>query len=72
MSVNDCPDDIFSVGPVVSAQYLLKYSTFLKKFFFFFTKLSMVVYYDEVMCHVKNWFIVFGVKVKTRAYIIKI
>ena len=41
MSVNVCPDDIFSVCPIVSAQYPLNFSTF------FF----MVVCYREAMCH---------------------
>ena len=49
MSVNVCPDDIFSL--IVSAQYLLNRSTIKK---FFFTKLGMVVYYHEAMCHAEE------------------
>ena len=48
MSVNVCPDDIFSVCPIVSAQYLINRSTI------FFTKLTIVVYYHEAMCHAEK------------------
>ena len=49
MSVNVCPDDMFSVCVIVSAQYLLNHSTI-----FFYTKLGMVVYYNESMCHAEK------------------
>ena len=38
------------VCPIVSAQYLLNHSTF----FFFFTKLGIVVYYHESMCRAEK------------------
>ena len=50
--VSECPDDIFSVCPIVSAQFLHNCSTIS---FFFFTKLGRVVYYyHEAMCHVEK------------------
>ena len=50
MSVNVCPDDIFSMCPIVSTQYLLNRSTI-----FFLTKLGMVMmYYYEVVCLAKK------------------
>ena len=42
--MNVCPEDTFSVCPIMSAQYLLYHSTIV------LTKLGMVVYYHEVMC----------------------
>ena len=48
MSVNVCPDDIFSVCLIVSAQYLLNHSAI------FSTKHGMLVYYHEAMCHAKK------------------
>ena len=48
MSVNVCLDDIFSVCPIVSAQYLVN------RWAIFFTKLGMVVYYHEAMCPVEK------------------
>ena len=45
-----CLDDIFSLCQIASAQYLLNSSPI----FFFFTKLGMVVYYHEVMCHAEK------------------
>ena len=51
-NVSECPDDIFSVCPIVSAQFLHNCSTIS---FFFFTKLGRVVYYyHEAMCHVEK------------------
>ena len=59
-------DNIFSVCPIVSTQYLLNCSTILFIFLFFYfiqlinlfifcnTKLGMVVYYDEAMCHAEK------------------
>ena len=38
-----------SVCPIVSVQYLLNRSTI-----FFLTKLGVVVYYHEAMCHVEK------------------
>ena len=43
------PSVVLSVCPIVSAQYLLNRSTI-----FFFTKLGIVVYYDELMCHAEK------------------
>ena len=67
MSVNVCPDDIFSVCVIVSAQYLLNHSTI-----FFYTKLGMVVYYHEAMCHAEKLVHCLNVKVTGKAFIIKI
>ena len=39
--------------PIMLAQCLLNRTT-IKKIFFFFTKLGMVVYYHEMMCHVRK------------------
>ena len=44
MSVDVCQDVIFSVCPITSAHYLLNRPIIL-------TKLCMVVYYHEPMCH---------------------
>ena len=49
MSVNVCPDDI-SVCPIMSVQHLLNHSTF-----FFLTKLGIVVYHHEAMCHAEKF-----------------
>ena len=49
MSVNVCPDDIFSMCPIVSAQYPEPLNHF-----YFGTKLVMVVYYHEAMCHAEK------------------
>ena len=49
MLVNAFPDYIFSVCLIVSAQYRLNCSTF-----FFLTKLGIMVYYREVMCHAEK------------------
>ena len=50
MSVNVFPDDILSVCPIVSARSIspepLNH--------FFYTKLGIVVYYHESMCHVEK------------------
>ena len=51
MSVNVHPDDVFSVCPIMSAQYLLNRSTF---FLFFFSKLGIVVYYHKIMCQAEK------------------
>ena len=48
MSVNLCPDDIFSVCLIVFTQYFLNCSTI------FLTKLGMVVYYYEVICRAEK------------------
>ena len=50
MSGNVCPDDIFSMCPIVSAQYLLNCSTI----FCVCAELGMVVYYHEVICHAQK------------------
>ena len=42
-NVSECPDDIFSVCPIVSAQYLLNYSTI-------FDQIWYGVYYHQAMC----------------------
>ena len=49
MSVNVCPNDIFSVCLIMSAQYHLNHSTI---FFLYQTWYS--VYYDETMCHAEK------------------
>ena len=61
MSVTFCPDDIFSVCPIVSAQYLLNRSNTF--FLSFSTTFGMVVYYHEAMCPAENLVTVFNVKV---------
>ena len=48
MSVNVCPDDIFSMCLIVSALYLLNCSTT------FVIKLGVVMYYHEAMCHAEK------------------
>ena len=42
-----CPSVVLSVCPIVSAQYLLNRSTIL-------TKLGMVMYYHEAICHAEK------------------
>ena len=49
MSVNVCPDYIFSACLIVSVQYPLN-----RSIIFFLTKLGMVVYYHETMCHAET------------------
>ena len=48
ITLSICSSVALSVCPIVSAQYLLNRSTI------FFTKLGMVVYYHEAMCHAKK------------------
>ena len=56
MSVNVCPD-IFSLCGLVHSLSPEP----LNHFFFFITKVGMVVYYHEAMCHTeKNWFTVYN------------
>ena len=45
ITLSVCPSVVLSVSPIVSAQYLLNHSTIF--LIFLFTKLGMVVYYDE-------------------------
>ena len=47
--MSECLDNIFSLCPIVSVQYLLNHSTI-----FFYTKHGVVVYYDESVCHAEN------------------
>ena len=67
MSVNVCPDDIFSVCLIVSTQYLLSHSAI-----FFLPNLVLWCIIMSRFVMQKNWFTVFNVKVTARAYVIKI
>ena len=67
MSVNVCPDDIFSVCPIVSMQYFLNQSTL-----FFLSNLVLWCIIMSQCALWKNWFTIFNVKVTMRTYIIKI
>ena len=68
MSVNVCLDDIISVCLIMSAQYLLNRSIF----FIFFTKLGMVVYYHEAICHAGKLVHYLQYQGHSEAYIIKV
>ena len=70
MSVNICPDDIFSVCLMVSAQYLLNWSTI-----FLLLLLPNLVWWCTNMrwCVMwKNWFFILTVEVTVTGYVIKI
>ena len=51
ITLSDCASVVLSVCLIMSAQYLLNCATI---FFFFWTKLGMLVYYHEEMCYAEK------------------